>query len=88
MKNQLWVEKYRPKSVEEYVFTDPNQKEQVQHWIKEESMPHLLMSAIAAILQSPAPSQAHIASRAGLSNSRQIPTRNFTTRSFKKQRQP
>jgi len=44
MKNQLWVEKYRPKSVEEYVFTDPNQKEQVQHWIKEESMPHLLMS--------------------------------------------
>ena len=44
MKNQLWVEKYRPNSVEEYVFTDPNQKEQVQHWIKEESLPHLLMS--------------------------------------------
>lgn len=44
MKNQLWVEKYRPKSVAEYVFTDPNQKSQVEHWIKEESMPHLLMS--------------------------------------------
>jgi replication factor C small subunit len=44
MKNQLWVEKYRPKSVAEYVFTDPNQKSQVEHWIKEESMPHLLLS--------------------------------------------
>ena len=44
MKNQLWVEKYRPSSVSEYVFTDPNQKSQVEHWIKEESMPHLLLS--------------------------------------------
>ena len=44
MKNQLWVEKYRPSSVTEYVFTDPNQKSQVEHWIKEESMPHLLLS--------------------------------------------
>lgn len=44
MKNQLWVEKYRPNSVSEYVFTDPNQKSQVEHWIKEESMPHLLLS--------------------------------------------
>jgi DNA polymerase III delta prime subunit len=44
MKNQLWVEKYRPNSVEEYVFTDPNQKAQIEYWIKEESMPHLLLS--------------------------------------------
>lgn len=44
MKNQLWVEKYRPKSVSEYVFADPNQKSQVEYWIKEESMPHLLLS--------------------------------------------
>ena len=44
MKNQLWVEKYRPNSVEDYVFTDPIQKEQVQNWIAEESFPHLLMS--------------------------------------------
>ena len=44
MKNQLWVEKYRPNSVEDYVFTDPIQKEQVQNWITEGSFPHLLMS--------------------------------------------
>jgi len=44
MKNQLWVEKYRPNSVEDYVFTDPIQKEQVQNWIAEDSFPHLLMS--------------------------------------------
>lgn len=44
MKNQLWVEKYRPLSVDDYVFTDPIQKEQVQNWIAEDSFPHLLMS--------------------------------------------
>ncbi len=44
MKNQLWVEKYRPNTVDGYVFTDENQKNQVEGWIKEESFPHLLMS--------------------------------------------
>ena len=44
MKNTLWVEKYRPKTVSDYVFVDQNQKQQVESWIKEESMPHLLMS--------------------------------------------
>ena len=44
MKNQLWVEKYRPQTVEDYVFVDERQKEQVTGWIKEESIPHLLLS--------------------------------------------
>ena len=44
MKNKLWVEAYRPKTVAEYVFVDDDQKALVQHWIKEESIPHLLMS--------------------------------------------
>lgn len=44
MKNKLWVEAYRPKKVEEYVFVDENQRQMVQHWIKEESIPHLLLS--------------------------------------------
>jgi DNA polymerase III delta prime subunit len=44
MKNKLWVEAYRPKTVDEYVFVDDNQKSLVQHWIKEESFPHLLLS--------------------------------------------
>lgn len=44
MKNQLWVEKYRPQSVDEYVFVDDRQKEQVSGWIKDQSIPHLLLS--------------------------------------------
>ena len=44
MKNQLWVEKYRPKSVDDYVFVNEAQKQQVLGWIKEESIPHLLLS--------------------------------------------
>ena len=44
MKNQLWVEKYRPNTVEEYVFTDERLKEQVNGWVKQEMIPHLLFS--------------------------------------------
>lgn len=44
MKNQLWVEKYRPTNVNEYVFVDDRQRQQVKHWISDESIPHLLFS--------------------------------------------
>jgi len=44
MKNQLWVEAYRPHSVNDYVFVDDRQKEQVTGWIANESIPHLLLS--------------------------------------------
>lgn len=44
MKSKLWVEAYRPNTVSEYVFVDDNQRELVQHWIKEDSIPHLLLS--------------------------------------------
>ena len=44
MKNQLWVEKYRPNTVDGYVFTDNKQKDQVEGWIRDGSFPHLLMS--------------------------------------------
>jgi DNA polymerase III delta prime subunit len=44
MKNQLWVEKYRPSSVDEYVFVDDRQRQQVKQWITDESIPHLLLS--------------------------------------------
>jgi DNA polymerase III delta prime subunit len=44
MKNRLWVEKYRPTNVDEYVFTDDRLKSQVKQWISEGSIPHLLLS--------------------------------------------
>ena len=44
MKNSLWVEKYRPSTVSDYVFVDERQKQQVTGWIKDESIPHLLLS--------------------------------------------
>ena len=43
MKN-LWTETYRPKTVEDYVFRDENQKKQVRSWIESGSIPHLLFS--------------------------------------------
>jgi DNA polymerase III delta prime subunit len=39
----LWVEKYRPRNIDEYVFTDPNTRTQVEHWNNTKSIPHLLM---------------------------------------------
>jgi replication factor C small subunit len=40
---ELWTEKYRPKDVDGYVFTDIGVKEQVQEWIKDGHIPHLLL---------------------------------------------
>jgi DNA polymerase III delta prime subunit len=42
--NDLWTELYRPNTVDGYVFTDDAQRQQVQHWIKQGSIPHLLLS--------------------------------------------
>lgn len=44
---QLWVEKYRPKNVDGYVFVDDAQREQVQQWIKDGTIPHLMLSGSA-----------------------------------------
>jgi replication factor C small subunit len=44
MKNQLWVEKYRPNTVGEYVFTDEKLKMQVESWVRDKMIPHLLLS--------------------------------------------
>ena len=46
---ELWVEKYRPNTIDGYVFRDNHQKEQVQSWIKQKSIPHLLFSGNAGI---------------------------------------
>lgn len=46
---ELWVEKYRPKKLDGYVFRDEHQKDQVQRWVKEGTIPHLLFSGNAGI---------------------------------------
>ena len=46
---ELWVEKYRPKTIDGYVFRDAHQKKQVETWIKDRSIPHLLLSGSAGI---------------------------------------
>jgi replication factor C small subunit len=46
---ELWVEKYRPKTIDGYVFRDGAQKHQVETWVKDKSIPHLLLSGSAGI---------------------------------------
>ena len=46
---ELWVEKYRPKTIDGYVFRDAHQRKQVETWIKDKSIPHLLLSGSAGI---------------------------------------
>jgi replication factor C small subunit len=45
----LWVEKWRPKTVDGYVFRDEAQRSQVLKWIEDKSIPHLLFSGNAGI---------------------------------------
>jgi len=44
---ELWVEKYRPKTIKDYVFKDEQQKRLIQGWIKDKSIPHLLFAGSA-----------------------------------------
>ena len=46
---ELWVEKYRPNTVDGYVFRDDAQKQQVKQWITDKTIPHLLFSGNAGI---------------------------------------
>lgn len=41
---ELWVEKYRPRLLNDYVFRDEHQKKQIEGWIKEGSLPNLLFT--------------------------------------------
>lgn len=43
----LWVEKYRPTSINDYVFQNQNQHNQFTSWIQERSIPHLLLTGPA-----------------------------------------
>jgi replication factor C small subunit len=46
---ELWVEKYRPNTLDGYVFRDTHQRNQIETWIKDQSIPHLIFSGSAGI---------------------------------------
>lgn len=45
----LWTEHYRPSTLDGYVFKDQAQQEQIESWIKEKSIPHLLLSGAPGV---------------------------------------
>ena len=46
---ELWTEKYRPDTLEGYVFRDNDQKHQVESWITSGAIPHLLFSGAPGV---------------------------------------
>jgi len=46
---ELWTEKYRPKTIDGYVFRDSTQQEQIESWIRDKAIPHLIFSGNAGI---------------------------------------
>jgi len=43
-KHKLWVEKYRPQTIKDYIFYDDNLLKTVNQFIDEKTIPHLLFS--------------------------------------------
>lgn len=46
MKEKLWVEKYRPKTFNDYIFHNESHKKAFLQMVKEKSIPHLLLSGV------------------------------------------
>ena len=46
---ELWVEAYRPNTLDGYVFKDERHRTQVEGWIKDGTIPHLLFSGNAGV---------------------------------------
>ena len=44
---ELWVEQYRPNTIDGYVFVNNAQREQVEQWIQDGTIPHLMLSGSA-----------------------------------------
>lgn len=42
----LWVEKYRPTKLDDYIFQNPAHRTSIQWMLKEQSIPHLLFSGV------------------------------------------
>ena len=46
---QLWTELYRPSDLTGYVFKDTAQRDQIESWIREKTIPHLLCSGAPGV---------------------------------------
>jgi DNA polymerase III delta prime subunit len=46
---ELWTEKYRPRTLADYVFRDDAQRQQVDGWVKSGAIPHLLFSGAPGV---------------------------------------
>lgn len=46
-KHLLWVEKYRPQTLDTYIFHDENQRVAIEQMIENKTIPHLLLSGVA-----------------------------------------
>jgi replication factor C small subunit len=46
---ELWTEKYRPRTLTDYVFRDDAQRQQVQGWVSSGAIPHLLFSGAPGV---------------------------------------
>lgn len=44
--DKLWTEKYRPNTLDGYVFKDESLKDIINKWIREKSIPHILLSGV------------------------------------------
>jgi replication factor C small subunit len=44
MAQALWENKYRPKTIEDYLFQDSKQKDMIENFIKEKNIPHLIFT--------------------------------------------
>jgi DNA polymerase III delta prime subunit len=42
--HDLWTELYRPADIKDYVFKDQKQKRQIEKWLSEGALPHMLLS--------------------------------------------
>lgn len=46
---KLWVDRYKPTSVSDYVFSDENQRNIINKWIEEKDLPHLALFGHAGV---------------------------------------
>lgn len=47
MSVELLVEKYRPQTMDEYVWQDPTMRQKAEEWIADGALPHLLLSGVS-----------------------------------------